>query len=172
MINVNRDNIALNAQSMPIASVRFSRLFAAPLLAVLAMTTSSFALVAPQEAEVAAAPAPVDPEQVGMIAAALQADLSKLAPTASVEDMEASMMFVLGQGEYSLETMEAALDVMEAGPNVTPTLKKAIANVRLALRRKFRRGTAAIPGGAGDGGGSGFSAPVIAIGGGGANYGN
>lgn len=153
---------------------RPSRSFAAPLLALLVLTSSAFAVAQLEtQTEVPVVPGNVDTEQAAKIASSMQLDLSKLAPTATIEDMEASMFFVLSQGQYSLETMEAALDVVEAGPNVTPTLHKAIENVRLALRRRFRRGTAAIPSGGGDGlGGSGFSAPVINIGGGGANYSN
>lgn len=147
-------------------------LYAAPLLALLAAAGTGYAVVATQdtETEVPVIVAAQDPEQIAKIAAALQSDLSKLAPTASVEDTEAAILFVLSQGEYSLEAMEAALDVVEAGPGMTPTVKEAIKNVRLALRRRFRRGTAAIPGGTGDQGG--FSSPSVVIGGGGANYGS
>jgi hypothetical protein len=170
-----RDGSSAHGALMGAARPRIGLVYAGPLLALLVVTSSAYALSVQdaQDTEVQGEVAAPDIEQAGKIAATLQSDLSKLATTASVEDMEAAMLFVLSQGEYSLETMEAALDIVGAGPNATPTLKEAIANVRLALRRRFRRGTAAIPGGGGDGlGGSGFSAPVINIGGGGANYGS
>jgi len=169
------DSTIAQVRGRTATSSRIGWKLAVPVLAVLAVTSSAYAIGAAQESHEVdvGAVAIADAEQAGKIAAAMQLDLSKLAPAASVEDMEAAMLFVLSQGEYSLETMEAALDIVAAGPNVTPTLHKAIENVRIALRRRFRRGTAAIPGGGGDGlGGSGFSAPVINIGGGGANYGS
>ncbi|WP_189338536.1 hypothetical protein [Sphingobium sp. SCG-1] len=170
-MTTQRDGLTVNGANWALPQRRTLG-YAAPLLALLAAAGASYAVVDAQPETQAAVPAQ-DPQQVAKIAAAIQSDLSQLAPTASVEDTEAAILFVLSQGEYSLEAMEAALDVVEAGPGMTPTIKEAIANVRLALRRKFRRGTAAIPGGGGDGlGGSGFSAPAISVGGGGANYGS
>lgn len=158
----------MNANSSIAVSRRVRRSLAAPLLAMLVLTSGAYAFAQQDtQAEVPMVPSAVDTEQAAKIASAIQLDLSKLAPAATVEDLEASIFFVLSQGEYSLETMEAALDIVEAGPNVTPTLHKAIDNVRLALRRRFRRGTAAIPGGTGD-----IAPPSIVVGGGGSNYGS
>ncbi|MGK2910350.1 MAG: hypothetical protein ACSLE1_11220 [Sphingobium sp.] len=158
----------MNANISMAVSPPTRRSLAAPLLALLVLTSGALAFAQQEtQTEVPVVPAAIDAEQAAKIASSVQLDLSKLAPAATVEDMEAAIFFVLSQGEYSLETMEAGLDIVEAGPNVTPTLHKAIDNVRLALRRRFRRGTAAIPGGTGD-----IAPPSIVVGGGGSNYGS
>jgi len=105
------------------------------------------------------------------LASAINIEVSKLPATASVEDIEAAIVFALSQGDYSAESIGGALDRVAAA-DVSDNEKQAIANVRLALfKKKLNRGTGAIGNGGGDTfGTSGFSAPIVSIGGGTSTY--
>jgi hypothetical protein len=104
-------------------------------------------------------------------------EVGALPQTASTEDLEASVMFVLSQEDASGEVINSALSSVSASDQATPNLKQAIANIRLALlkKKKLRVGTGAIGTGSGSvgSGGSGirfYSTPIVSVGGGSANY--
>jgi len=115
-----------------------------------------------------------DPALATRVAASIRAEVDARPATASVEDLEGVIVFALSREDYSATVINRALDIVASGPNVTDSLKQAIANVRLAmLRRKLKRGTGALAtgtGGFGGGGGSSFSAPIVSVGGGSSNY--
>ncbi|WP_336973151.1 hypothetical protein [Sphingobium aromaticiconvertens] len=94
-------------------------------------------------------------------------ETDRLAPTSSVADYEASIMFIVSQSGADDETILAALDIVDARPALPETLKVAIENIRRTLRKKkLTRGTGAL----GEGTSSSFSVPSIGIGGGSTNY--
>lgn len=103
------------------------------------------------------------------LTAALRSELAALPPTAAVQDVEASIVYVIGQRRYGAAEIAQALNDLGGAPSVSDTLRSAVANVRLALlSRRLRRGTAALSDG---GGGFGFTSPIVSIGGGGSsNY--
>lgn len=105
------------------------------------------------------------------IANAIKRELAALPATATEADMEATIVFALSQGTYSSDVMGAALNMI-AGPDASTELKQAIANVRIAMLNKKKFGTAALNGGGGGNGSgfSGFSSPIVGIGGGSSNY--
>jgi hypothetical protein len=98
-------------------------------------------------------------------------EIVNLPQSASTEDYEASIIFVLSQENPEREVMDAALDCVEAPKTTTAALKKAITNIRLAmLKKKLKIGTAALGGGGGGLGIDGFPVPLVSVGGGTANY--
>ena len=100
------------------------------------------------------------------LAAAIKTELAKQPATASAEELEAVIVFVVSQGAYTDDAISAALN--EVGAGATGNLATAVANARVALLKKKRRGTGAITGG---GGSSAFSSPGGGGGGGGnSNY--
>lgn len=118
-----------------------------------------------------------DPAQIQAIAARLAASIStevaRMPTTSTVEDYEAAMIFILGQGDYPLDAMLGALDIYQAQGNHSPVILQAIANTRETLRRRFRRGTAALQqgGGLGNVGFGAFGGAIVGVGGGGgSNY--
>lgn len=118
-----------------------------------------------------------DPAQIQAIAARLAAavstEIARMPTTSTVEDYEAAMIFILGQGDYPLDAMLGALDIYEAQGNHSPVIIQAIANARETLRRRFRRGTAALQqgGGLGNVGFGAFGGAIVGVGGGGgSNY--
>lgn len=111
------------------------------------------------------------------LAAAIRADVDARPLTASVEDLEGVIVFALSRPDNCPTPMiEAALNMVVSGPNVTDALRQAVANVRVAaLRCKLKKGTGAVAlrsggFGGGFGGGSSFSAPLVSVGGGSSNY--
>lgn len=107
-------------------------------------------------------------DRVTAIATKIRAELAGLKSDASSEDMEAAIVFALGQADDSLDDMNAALDVINAG--ASPALQTAVKNVRLALaKKKLKPGTGAT-GSNGNNNGSGFTSPVVNVGGGTSNY--
>lgn len=121
----------------------------------------------------------VDEAQVQAIAvrlaAAINAEIARMPADSSVEDYEAAMIFILAQEENPLESMLAALDIVEARPNLSPVVKQAIVNVRATLLRRFRRGTSALlqGGGFSNAGFGAFGGAIVGItggGGGGSDY--
>jgi len=100
---------------------------------------------------------------------ALLTEVNGLPTTASAEDYEAAIVYRLSQDHCVATEVSLALDSVSGMPGANAALQKAVSNIRLALlSRRLRRGTAAIDGG----GGVGFSAPIVSIGGGGgsSNY--
>lgn len=110
------------------------------------------------------------------LASLINTETARLAPTATAEDYEAAIIFVLGQGDNRLPVMLEALDQVAAQPNLSPVMRQGLANARIALLRRFQRGTAALREGVGfgfGGTGGGFGGAIIGIGGGGgSNYGS
>lgn len=110
------------------------------------------------------------------LAAAIRSNIGDRVETASAPDLEGFIIFVIDQGTYSDEVVDAALNILAA--NATGNFAQAIENARAALKKK-RRGTGAITnntGGLGTGAGTGtggdFPAPGVGSGGGGTNYTN
>lgn len=137
--------------------------------AVLALTGVVGAIVAsPVMAAIGSANADTGTNAAALIAA-LRSELGALPPTAAVQDVEASIVYVIGQRRYSAAEIGQALNDLAGAPSISDTLRSAVANVRLALlSRRLRRGTAALSDG---GGGFGFTSPIVSIGGGGSsNY--
>lgn len=109
--------------------------------------------------------APAADEAGIVLATAIKSELAKQPATASAEDLEAVIVYVVSQGAYTDSAISAALD--EVGAGATGNLVTAVANARNALLKKKRRGTGAVSGG---GGSSAFSSPGSAGGGGTTNY--
>ena len=99
------------------------------------------------------------------LATAIKSELAKQPTTASAEDLEAVIVYVVSQGTYTDSAISEALD--EVGAGATGNLAAAVVNARNALLKKKRRGTGAVSGG---GGSSAFSSPGSAGGGGSTNY--
>lgn len=147
-----------------------TRRFLAGVSLVALVVTPAFTLLA-QTTPVDTTPAVVvkdAPEKA--LATAIGFELSKHPVDTSAEDFEAFIVFVLTQKDYTPDTVEAALDIVGAAPNVSDPMKAAIDKVKAAYaKRKIRPGTAAISDGGGGFGGS-FSSPGANIGGGSTNY--
>ncbi|BBD99703.1 hypothetical protein SAMIE_1032040 [Sphingobium amiense] len=118
-----------------------------------------------------------DPAEIQAIAARLAAaistEIARMPTTSTVEDYEAAMIFILGQGDYPLDAMLGALDIYEAQGNHSPVIMQAIVNARETIKRRFRRGTAALQqgGGLGNVGFGAFGGAIVGVGGGGgSNY--
>jgi hypothetical protein len=161
---------------MMVATGRFAKRIAIAAAGVLAASSSLAIGQAGQELTPASAmPEAEIASAAAALATGLRAELAGLGADATAEDMEASLVFVIGQGDYPEPVIEGALNLIDT-PDATPQLKQAIANVRAALlRRKLRRGTAALLlGGGGGTGSASFSGPIIGVGGGGggSNYGS
>ncbi|MFD1107089.1 hypothetical protein [Sphingobium olei] len=107
-----------------------------------------------------------DAAAAAQLAAAIRAELSQQPGTASAEDLEAIIVFVVNQGDYSDEVIDSALNQVAAGAD--QRLSTAVENARAALLKKGRRGTGATIGPAIGGFGS-FTSPGVAPGGG-SNY--
>ncbi|MDF0543239.1 hypothetical protein PX699_12855 [Sphingobium sp. H39-3-25] len=105
--------------------------------------------------------------QIAALTSTLRSELSRFTADAPVEDIEASIVFILSQNAYDDPIVDAAFDQIVASPNVFANVKQAIENVR---RKRRTRGTGALGGGDGSFSGIGFSGPVIGGGGGGSNY--
>lgn len=112
------------------------------------------------------------PEQVASAVDALKGqiltEINRQAVTASVEQFEASILFVADQSGQSERIVCSAFDILKADANVPANAKAAMTNVCRIIGR--RRGTGAIANGAGQFGNAGFSSPVISLGGGRTNY--
>ncbi|WP_336966218.1 hypothetical protein [Sphingobium aquiterrae] len=116
------------------------------------------------------ATAPVDNTAlIAALVSTLRSELSRFTPESTVEDVEASIIFVLNQQEYDDAVVNAAFDQVVATPGTPDNVKQAIENIRRRLGR-LARGTGALGGGDGSFSGVGFSGPVIGVGGGGSNY--
>lgn len=121
--------------------------------------------------------AQIDPAQAGgaqpsdvqlamELAARIKAEISTKPETVSVEDLEAIIVFIAGQGNYSDVVIASALDQVEVG--ASPRLIQATENARQTLLKRKRRGTGTI--GQGFGGFSAFTPPGGNPGGGGSGY--
>ena len=105
-------------------------------------------------------------EPANAVFGAFRTELSALPDTASSEDIEASLVFVLSQSNVNDQIALEALDRLGGAATGRLQLMRAIANVRESLlNRRFRRGTAALSNG-GFAVASGFSTPVTVMGGG------
>lgn len=148
-----------------VMAAKFNLIPLAPALLIAAVPTAI--LYAAEQASAPAAAGQQDAVDAPALAAAINAEVDRLAPTSSISDYEASIMFVISQQTATDEVVLAALDLAEARPNLPETLKVAIENIRQSLRRKkVGRGTGAL----GDGVSSSFSSPSIGLGGGSTNY--
>lgn len=116
---------------------------------------------------------PSDVQLAMELAARIKAEISTKPETVSVEDLEAIIVFIAGQGNYSDVVIASALDQVEVG--ASPRLIQATENARQTLLKRKRRGTGTIgqgfggfsnfnpgggggnPGGENPGGGSGYS---------------
>lgn len=83
-----------------------------------------------------------DAQAAMQLAATIKAELAKQPAAASVEDLEAVIVFVAGQGNYSDAVIASALDQVAAGAG--PTTAQAVQNARSALLKKKGRGTGSI----------------------------
>ena len=106
-----------------------------------------------------------------LLAGQMRAELVNVARDASVEDVEASLVFVISQRDYQMPVVSMALEQLRGAKDLPVNLAQAITNVRLALLRNKARGTGAInsnfmTGGGSITGGAVFS-PVFGPGGGG-----
>jgi hypothetical protein len=106
-------------------------------------------------------------ESVAVLVSAFTTEIGSLNSRAGSEDIEAGLFYVISQANMPLSTTLAALDQLEARAGGNAALRQAIGNVRAALRRRIRRGTAAF---GGVGFGSAFSGPIGTGGGGSSNY--
>ena len=152
---------------MRISTVIGNRRVLLPLLGAGALGLVSAIAIA-QEGE-APATAGAEPQiDAATLATRIMEETGKLAPTSSVTDYEASIMFSVSQSNSPDELVISALEMVAARPDLSPTMKAAVENILRSLRqKKLSRGTGAI----GDGGiSSSFSAPAIGLGGGSANY--
>lgn len=99
------------------------------------------------------------------IASQVKTEIDRLPPTSAPEEFEASILFVVGQSEQSPTIICAAFDKLKLDSTVPGNAKTAMDNVCRTIRRQ--RGTGAIPGGnSGSFGPSGFSSPIVTLGGG------
>ena len=141
-------------------------------LAIAAMPAMGFAAAQTSPATgTAGQDAQPDKQLAADLFLAMNREFASQPATATVEDLEAALMFVIQQSDYTLDTINLALDKLAAAHPRDKVLLQAIENVRRALARGVKRGTAALGSGVGFGSGGGFGAPVVAIGGGGSNYG-
>lgn len=99
------------------------------------------------------------------LAARVKAEVATKPATISVEDLEAIIVFILSQGDYSDAVIANTLSQVEVGASVK--LREATANARQTLLKRKKRGTGSI--GSAFGGFGAFSPPGVAPGGG-SNY--
>lgn len=112
---------------------------------------------------------PDEPLDADALVGYIRAEVGALPATASVEDLEASVIFVLSQKNARANIVNVALDSIETDKTSSPALKQAVANIRLAmLKKKLKIGTGALPGGGGFGSDGTFYPSVGS--GGSANY--
>jgi len=144
-----------------------ARSAALPLACALAVGVPGAFLYAAEQAGAAAEATPADAVDAATLAGSIITEVDKLAPTSSITDYEASIMFAISQVSATDEVILAALDIADARPSQPETLKVAIENVRKSLRRKkLAPGTGAL----GEGVSSSFSSPAVGLGGGSTNY--
>ena len=107
------------------------------------------------------------------LAGEISAELAGLPAGATSEDLEAFIVFRLDQGNYSPEVIDQTLTLLGAS-DASTSLGPVIDNVRLALLKRKKRGTAALINTGGGAGFSGFTSSVSLGGGGagGSNYGS
>jgi hypothetical protein len=110
-----------------------------------------------------------DLQAISLLAVKVCADAVALPAGASVEDLEAAIVYALSQSETDLEIKKAALRSLIGCSYGQPNFAKALARVLANLEnRKLRRGTAATGGATFT---SGFTSPGVNVGGGSSNYG-
>lgn len=98
------------------------------------------------------------------VASAVKSEIGRLTPASAVEEFEASILFVVDQSEQPASVVCAAFDKLKKDEAIPNNAKSAMDNVCRTIRTQ--RGTGAIGNGAGNFGTSGFSSPVISLGGG------
>lgn len=113
----------------------------------------------------------IDP---AVLAQSVRGEITRLGGSAAVEDYEAAILFVVSQQNYDGDSIRTALETVLAEPSTPENAKTAIKNILLQLaRRRFNRGTGALGNNGGAGfGASGFSTPVVSVGGGTSGYQN
>ncbi|HEX7820398.1 MAG TPA: hypothetical protein VF463_07245 [Sphingobium sp.] len=111
------------------------------------------------------------PEQIASaissLAAQIRQEILRLPATSSVEEYEASILFVADQSGQPEVVICSAFDTVKAEAATPDNARVAMDNVCRILKR--RRGTGAIPGGQGDFTPPPFAPPGLAPGGG-SNY--
>ncbi len=112
----------------------------------------------------------IDP---AVLAGSVRPEIARIGSDGSVEDYEASILFVISQQNYATDSIRNALTSVLGDQGLTGNARTAIRNILLQLaRRQFNRGTGAIAGSNGGAGfgTSGFSTPVVTVGGGSSTY--
>lgn len=123
----------------------------------------------PVSALVMAQPAvTTDATAIAAIASRVRAEVTRLPATSTVQEYEAAILFLVDQSSEPGTSVCAAFDLLYPDTSIPGNAKQAMRNVCRSVGR--RRGTGAVPVGAGGFGPAGFSAPVIGPGGGGSNY--
>lgn len=109
--------------------------------------------------------------QAALVASIMQ-EVSNLPATATAEDTEAAVMFVVSQSNASNAVVEAAFNQISASGSAPPALLAALNNARKALasRKGNGRGTAATANNPTGFGLTSLSAPSIGGGGGSTDY--
>lgn len=106
--------------------------------------------------------------QTCAVGASAAAEIASMAPTSTVEDFEAAILFTVSQAACSTEEAVSQLQGVAASPATPRNAVSALENIIGTLRQGVQRGTGAI--GTGGSSGSSFSLPIVDIGGGGSNY--
>ncbi len=106
--------------------------------------------------------------QTCAVGGSVAAEIASMAPTTTVEDFEAAILFTVSQAACSTDEAVSQLQGVAASPATPRNAVSAIGNIIATLRQGLQRGTGAI--GTGGSFASGFSLPIVDIGGGGSNY--
>lgn len=101
---------------------------------------------------------------VESVASQVKSEIDRLVPTSSVEEFEASILFVVNQSEQPAPVICAAFDRLKMDTAVANNAKSAMDNVCRNIGKQ--RGTGAIANGSGNFGASGFASPMVSLGGG------
>ena len=104
---------------------------------------------------------------VASVASQIRAEVGQLPSASKVEDFEAVILFSADQSGQPALIVCSAFDTLKKDKAIPGNAKTAMDNVCRSIQSQ--RGTGAITGGAGTFGPSGFSSPVISVGGG-SNY--
>ncbi len=144
---------------------------AAPAAALFALSVAGLAHADQNGPAVSTQRAAVDDAAaVSRLCRLIVADVVRLPKGASVEDLEASIVYTLSQARAERRIIGPALICAAGNAGDAPSLRQAFANVQQSYGGP---GTASLAqAGFGNGGNAGsfFSAPAIAIGGGTSNY--
>ena len=104
---------------------------------------------------------------VASVASQIRTEIGQLPTASKIEDFEAVILFSADQSGQPALIVCSAFDTLKKDKTIPGNAKTAMDNVCRSIQSQ--RGTGAITGGAGTFGPSGFSSPVISVGGG-SNY--